>query len=66
MNISSRQNVNKKTQALNDTLEQLDIIDIYRAFHTKTMDFTFLSQVHMEYSLGQIISWATNQVLVSF
>ena len=48
---SSNQIINKETQVLNDTLDQLDLIDIYRAFHPKTMDFNF-SQVHMEHSPG--------------
>ena len=33
--------VNKETQTLNDTIDQLDLIDIYRTFHPKTMNFTF-------------------------
>lgn len=36
-------------------MDKLDLIDIYRAFHTKTVDFTFLS-VHMEHSPAQITS----------
>ena len=32
----SRQKVNKATVVLNDTIEQLDLIDIYRTFHPKT------------------------------
>ena len=35
MDRSSRKKVNKETQALNDTLGQMDLIDIYRAFHPK-------------------------------
>ena len=31
------------TQTLNDTIDQLELIDIYRIFHTKTMNFTFFS-----------------------
>ena len=33
---SSKMKINKETQALNDTLDQMDLIDIYRTFHTKT------------------------------
>ena len=33
MNRSSKQKMNKETQALNDTLDQMDLIDIYRTFH---------------------------------
>ena len=38
---SSRQKINKETQALNDILDKLDLIDIYRAFHSKAADYTF-------------------------
>ena len=41
----------KETQALNDTLNKMDLIDIYRTFHPKTEDSTF-SQVLMEHSPG--------------
>ena len=52
MDRSTKQKINKETQTLNDTIEQLDIIDIYRTFHPKTMNFIFFSQVHMEPSPG--------------
>ena len=35
MDRSSRQKINEETQALNDTLDQLDLIDIYRSFCLK-------------------------------
>ena len=41
MDRSYRQKINKEKRALNDTLDQLDLIDIYRVFHPKTMDFNF-------------------------
>ena len=45
MDRSSRQ-INKETVALNDTLGQLDLIDIYRTFHLKTAEYTFFSSAH--------------------
>ena len=36
-----RQEINKETQALKDTSDQLGLIDIYRAFQSKTIDVTF-------------------------
>ena len=33
MNRSSRQKINKETAALNDTIDHMDSVDIYRAFH---------------------------------
>ena len=41
MDRSTKQKINKETQTLNDTLDQLDLIDIYRTLHPKTMNFTF-------------------------
>ena len=38
---STKQNIHKETQTLNATIDQLDIIDVYRIFHPKTMNFTF-------------------------
>ena len=45
MDRSTKQKINKETQTFNDTTDQLDLIDIYRTFHTKAMNFSF-SQVH--------------------
>ena len=50
MDRSTKQKINKKTQTLNDTIDQLDLIDIYRTFHLKTMDFTFFSSAHRTFS----------------
>ena len=46
MDRSTKQKINKETQTLNDTIDQLDLIDIYRTIHPKTMNFTFFSNVH--------------------
>ena len=35
--------INKETQALNDTLNKMDLTDIYRTFHPKTTEYTFFS-----------------------
>ena len=43
---SSRQKITKETKSLNDTLDQIDLIDIYRAFHPKVADYTFFSSAH--------------------
>ena len=47
---SSRQKIKKETQALNDTIDQIDLTDIYRTFHPKTADYTFFSSVHGTFS----------------
>ena len=41
---STKQKISKETQTLNDTMDQLDLIDIYRTFHPKTTNFTFFSR----------------------
>ena len=51
MNISSKMKINKETQALNDTLNKMDLIDIYRTVHPKTTEYSS-SQVLMEHSPG--------------
>ena len=49
MDRSTKQKISKETQNLNDTMDQLDLTDMYRTFHPKTMNFTF-SLVHTETS----------------
>ena len=40
---SSKMKTNKETKVLNDTLNKMDLIDIYRTFHPKTTEYTFFS-----------------------
>ncbi|EFB17246.1 hypothetical protein PANDA_006643, partial [Ailuropoda melanoleuca] len=47
---SSKQKINKKTRALNDTLDQMDLTDIFRAFHPKAAEYTFFSSAHGTFS----------------
>ena len=42
MDRSSRQKIRKETEALNDTIDQIDLIDIYRTFHPKNSRLHFL------------------------
>ena len=44
MERSTKQKINKEIQTLNDTIDQLDLIDIYRTFHPPKMNFTFFSR----------------------
>ena len=55
---------NKEAQVLNDTLNKMDLIDIYKKFHPKTTEYTFFSAL-MEHFPGEIISCLTNQALVN-
>ena len=46
MDRSSKMKINKETQALNDTLKKMDLLDIYRTFHPKTTEYTFFSSAN--------------------
>ena len=48
MDITSKQKINKETQVLNDTLDEMDLIDIFRTFHPNAPS----SQLHREHSPG--------------
>ena len=50
MDRSTKQKINKETQTLNDIMDQLELIDIYRTFHPKTINFTFFSSTHGTFS----------------
>ena len=58
MDRSSKQKINKEITSLNDTLDQLDIIDIYRAFHSKKL-LIHSSLVYMEHSQESTTYWDT-------
>ena len=47
---SSKQKMNKETQVLNDTLDEMDPIDIFRIFHPDTEEYTFISSAHGTFS----------------
>ena len=40
---SLQQTINKETQVLNDTLDEMDLNDIFRTFHPNAEEYTFLS-----------------------
>ena len=50
MDRSTKQKISKETQTLSDTMDQLDLINIYKSFHPKRMNLTFLSSVHGTFS----------------
>ena len=43
---SSKQKINKETQALNNSLDHMDLIDIFRTFQPDAEEYTFFSSVH--------------------
>ena len=50
MDRSSKMKINKEIEALNDKIDQIDLIDIYRTFHLITADYTFFSSAHGTFS----------------
>ena len=50
MDRSSKQKINKETQVLYDTLDKLDLIDIFRTFHPNAEESTFFSSAHGTFS----------------
>jgi len=50
MDSSSRQKINKETQVLNDTLDEMDLIDIFRTSHPNAGEYTFFSSAYRTFS----------------
>ena len=61
MDRSSEQKINKETQILSDTLDEMDLIDIFRTFHTNAEEYTFFSSTHGTFSrIAQILGHKSN------
>ena len=57
MDRSPKQNINKETQVLSDTLDEMELTDIIRTFHPNAEEYTFFSCAHgtftrKEHNLG--------------
>ena len=50
MDRSAKQKINKETQILNDTLDEMDLIDVFRTFHPNAEEYTFFSSAHGTFS----------------
>ena len=50
MDRSSRQKTNKETVALNGTPDQMDLIDVFRAFHHKAAEYIYFLSSHGVFS----------------
>ena len=67
MDRSTKQKINKETQTLNDTIDQLDLIDVYGTFHPKTVNFTFISSTHGTFSrIDHILGHKSILGMISF
>ena len=46
----SKQKINKEMQVLNDTLDEMDFIDIFKTFHPNAKEYTFFPSAHGTFS----------------
>ena len=61
MDGSSKHKINKETQVLNDTLDEMDLTDIFWTFHPNAEEYTFLSSAHGTFSrIDQILGHKSN------
>ena len=64
MDTSPKQKINKETQVLNDTLDEMDLIDTFRTFHPNAEEYTLFSCAHETFSrIDHILG--TNQTSVN-
>ena len=42
--------INRETQVLNYTLDEMDLLDIFRTFHPNAEEHTFFSRTHRTFS----------------
>ena len=50
MDRSSKRKISKETQVLHDTLDVMDLIDIFKIFHSNAEEYTFFSSAHGTFS----------------
>ena len=50
MDRSSKQKINKEAQVLNDTLDEMHLIDIFRILHLNAEEYTLFSRAHGTFS----------------
>ena len=61
MDTSSKQKINKETQVLNNTLDEMDLIDIFRTFHPNAEEYPFFSSAHGTFSrIAHILGHKSN------
>ena len=59
MDKSSKLKINKETQVLNDTLDEVDLTDIFRTFH-QNAEYTFLSAHGTFFRIDHILDHKSN------
>ena len=59
---SSKQKINKEAQVLNDTLDEMDLIDIFRTLHPNAEEYTFFSSAYNTFSrIDHILGHKSNR-----
>ena len=64
MDRPSKQKINKETQVLDDTLDEMDLTDIFRTFHPNAEEHTFFSMFHVHETFSRIdhiLSYKSNR-----
>ena len=46
----SKQKISKETQVLNDALDEMELIHVFRTFHPNAQEYTFFSSAHGTFS----------------
>ena len=60
MDRSSKQKINEETQDLNDTLDEMNLIDIFREFHPHAEEYTFISAHRTFFRIDHILGYISN------
>ena len=61
MDRSSKQKTSKETQVLNNTLDEMDLIDTFRIFHPNAEEYTFFSSAYGTFSrLDHVLGHESN------
>ena len=71
MDRSSKQNIDKDIVASNNASDEMDLTDIYRAFHPKEAKYTFFSNAHgtfskIDHMIGHKTSLTNSRKLKSY
>ena len=61
MDRSSKQKINKEIQVLNNTLDEMNLIDIFRIFHPNAEEYIIFSSAHGTFSrIDHILGHTSN------
>ena len=60
MDGSTKQKINKETQVLNDTLDEMDLLEIFRTFHPNAEEYTFSSAYETFFRIDHFLDHKIN------